>query len=242
MSRSQDSRSVPDEKSFDDDRPSIEERWHISHRAKCSEAPKISKVCRRTVIDEACQSTEPACWIPLAHCKRVVLAGDHCQLPPTVLSRPALDDGLGISLLERLVEHFGTLATRRLQVQYRMHEAIMAFSARWFYRDDLRADAAVARHVLSELPGVTSNDLTNCPLHFIDTAGASFEEECEAEGDRNQHLQQAREMIAIDQGSANAIERALIAENPARSKEILHQAEQWAKLRLIVEVAAEVWA
>jgi superfamily I DNA and/or RNA helicase len=112
-------------------------------------------------------------------------------LPPTVLSRPALDDGLGISLLERLVEHFGTLATRRLQVQYRMHEAIMAFSARWFYRDDLRADSTVARHLLSELPGVTANDLTDCPLHFVDTAGASFEEESEADGDSKFNLQEA---------------------------------------------------
>jgi superfamily I DNA and/or RNA helicase len=112
-------------------------------------------------------------------------------LPPTVLSRPALDDGLGISLLERLVEHFGTLATRRLQVQYRMHEAIMAFSARWFYGDDLRADSGVARHLLSELLGVTANDLTNCPLHFVDTAGASFEEESEADGDSKFNLQEA---------------------------------------------------
>jgi superfamily I DNA and/or RNA helicase len=143
------------------------------------------------VIDEACQSTEPSCWIPLARCGRVVLAGDHCQLPPTVLSRPALDGGLGISLLERLVEHFGMLATRRLQVQYRMHEAIMAFSARWFYRDDLRADSSVARHLLSELPGVTANDLTNSPLHFVDTAGASFEEESEADGDSKFNLQEA---------------------------------------------------
>ena len=143
------------------------------------------------VIDEACQSTEPACWIPLARCERVVLAGDHRQLPPTILSRPAEDSGLGISLLERLVERFGAQATRRLQVQYRMHQAIMAFSARWFYEDDLLADAAVAKHLLSELPGVTANDLTTCPIHFIDTAGASFDEEREADGESKFNPQEA---------------------------------------------------
>src|SRR5262249_39792211 len=73
------------------------------------------------VIDEACQSTEPGCWIPLARCRRVVLAGDHCQLPPTVLSREAAEQGFGISLLERLVALHGTAVTRRLKVQYRMH-------------------------------------------------------------------------------------------------------------------------
>jgi ATP-dependent RNA/DNA helicase IGHMBP2 len=147
------------------------------------------------VIDEACQSTEPACWIALARCDRVVLAGDHCQLPPTVLSRPALDDGLGISLLERLVERFGAQAMRRLQVQYRMHEAIMTFSARWFYENDLRADATVARHLLSELPGVAADDLTTCPIHFIDTAGASFDEQREADGDSTSNPQEA-ELLA----------------------------------------------
>src|SRR5207249_1204773 len=54
------------------------------------------------VIDEACQSTEPGCWIPLLRGRRVVLAGDHCQLPPTVLSRAAAGQGYGVSLMERL--------------------------------------------------------------------------------------------------------------------------------------------
>jgi superfamily I DNA and/or RNA helicase len=167
------------------------------------------------VIDEACQSTEPACWIALARCERVVLAGDHCQLPPTVLSRPAADGGLGISLLERLVERLGRQATRRLQVQYRMHEAIMAFSARWFYEDDLRADAAVARHLLSDLPGVAANDVTTCPLHFIDTAGASFEEEREADGDSKFNPQEAalvaRQVERLLTAGVSAADIAVIA-------------------------------
>ena len=59
------------------------------------------------VIDEACQTTEPGCWPPLLRCERVVLAGDHCQLPPTVVSRDAARQGFGVSLLERLVGLYG---------------------------------------------------------------------------------------------------------------------------------------
>src|SRR5262249_14354179 len=79
------------------------------------------------VIDEACQTTEPGCWIPLLRAGRVVLAGDHCQLPPTVVSPEAVRRGFGVSLQERLVALYGGRVTRRLNVQYRMHEAIMAF-------------------------------------------------------------------------------------------------------------------
>ena len=79
------------------------------------------------VLDEACQTTEPACWVPLPRCDRVVLAGDPCQLPPTVVSQEAARQGFGVSLLERLIALYGDRVTRLLDVQYRMHEAIMAF-------------------------------------------------------------------------------------------------------------------
>src|SRR5262249_32912979 len=85
------------------------------------------------VLDEACQSTEPGCWIPLLRCDRVVLAGDHCQLPPTILSPEAARGGLAVSLMERLVGRYGDEVTRRLEVQYRMHEEIMTFSSLEFY-------------------------------------------------------------------------------------------------------------
>ena len=81
------------------------------------------------VIDEACQSTEPGCWMPLLRSDRVVLAGDHCQLPPTVISREAAAEGFGVSLFERLMALYGPQIARRLTVQYRMHEAIMGFSS-----------------------------------------------------------------------------------------------------------------
>ena len=74
------------------------------------------------VIDEACQSTEPGCWIPLLRGDRLVLAGDHCQLPPTVVSQEAAAEGFGTSLFERLIGHYGPDIARRLTVQYRMNQ------------------------------------------------------------------------------------------------------------------------
>jgi superfamily I DNA and/or RNA helicase len=131
------------------------------------------------VIDEACQSTEPGCWPALNRADRVVLAGDHCQLPPTVLSNEAARQGLGVSLLERLVEQHGTHITRRLDVQYRMHEQIMAFSSAEFYDGTLQADASVARHLLCDIPGIPATPLTTTAVTFLDTAGAGYEEEQE---------------------------------------------------------------
>lgn len=129
------------------------------------------------VIDEACQTPEPACWIAIGRAKRIVLAGDHCQLPPTVLSLEAGRKGLGISLMERLVAHYGAAVTRRLRVQYRMHEAIAGFSAAEFYESDLVADESVKAHLLRDLPGVANEPLTETPVLYIDTAGAGYDEE-----------------------------------------------------------------
>jgi hypothetical protein len=143
------------------------------------------------VLDEACQSTEPGCWVPLLRAGRVVLAGDHCQLPPTVLSVEAARAGFGVSLLERLVGLYGGSVTRRLDVQYRMHEAIMAFSAREFYEGSLRADPSVAGHRLCDLPGVIAGPLTEQPVEFIDTAGAGYDEEREPDGESRLNLREA---------------------------------------------------
>jgi superfamily I DNA and/or RNA helicase len=128
-------------------------------------------------IDEACQTPEPACWIAIGRAKRLVLAGDHCQLPPTVLSLEASRKGLSISLMERLVERYGLAITRRLRVQYRMHEAIAGFSSREFYDSDLVADASVKSHLLCDVPGIAALPLTESPVQFIDTAGAGYDEE-----------------------------------------------------------------
>jgi ATP-dependent RNA/DNA helicase IGHMBP2 len=129
------------------------------------------------VIDEACQTAEPACWIAIGRAKRLVLAGDHCQLPPTVLSLDAARQGFSVSLMERLVVRYGALITRRLRVQYRMHDAIAGFSSAEFYESDLLADDSVKAHRLCDLPNVVSEPRTESPVRLIDTAGAGYDEE-----------------------------------------------------------------
>jgi superfamily I DNA and/or RNA helicase len=148
------------------------------------------------VIDEACQSTEPAAWIALARARRVVLAGDHCQLPPTVLSVEAERAGFGVSLLERLVALHGATITRRLEVQYRMHEAIMGFSSAEFYDGSLVAHESVRHHLLRELPEVADSDLVATPLTLIDTSGASYDEEKEDDGESKRNPQEAELAVA----------------------------------------------
>ncbi|MDR3577328.1 MAG: AAA domain-containing protein [Anaerolineaceae bacterium] len=143
------------------------------------------------IMDESSQSTEAAAWIPILFANRLVLAGDPRQLPPTVVSPEALADGFNISLMERLMEMPGPDISRRLTVQYRMHQDIMEFSSREFYEHDLIADLSVRRALLQELPGVAGNDLTSTPVHFIDTAGASYDEVVEPDGESRLNPQEA---------------------------------------------------
>ena len=152
-----------------------------------------------TVIDEACQCTEPACWIPLLRSDKVVLAGDHCQLPPTIVSAEAAAEGFGVSLLERLADASGDQLLRRLDIQYRMHESIMEFSSREFYDATLLADDSVAQHRLCELAGVTENEMTSTPLLLVDTAGASCDEEQEPDGESRRNPQEATLVVDLVQ-------------------------------------------
>jgi ATP-dependent RNA/DNA helicase IGHMBP2 len=142
------------------------------------------------VIDEAGQGIEPAAWIGLLRCRRVVLAGDHCQLPPTVLSPEAAREGLAASLLERVAAMQPEIA-RLLTVQYRMHESIMNFSSSEFYGCELTADESVRTHRLCELPGVATNPMTECSIAFMDTAGAGYDEESEEDGESRRNPQEA---------------------------------------------------
>jgi superfamily I DNA and/or RNA helicase len=121
------------------------------------------------VIDEAGQALEPACWIPIIKGQKLILAGDHCQLPPTVKSNDAGREGLNTTLLEKLVI-LHPEAVVLLEEQYRMHETIMGYSSRVFYEDRLKAHVSVAHHLL--FPADT-------PLAFVDTAGCGFEEKVE---------------------------------------------------------------
>jgi ATP-dependent RNA/DNA helicase IGHMBP2 len=135
------------------------------------------------VIDEASQATEPACWIPIPRAGRLIFAGDHCQLPPTVVSVAAAKQGLAMSLMERFVSKLGSSISRLLNIQYRMHSAIMGFSSHEFYGSSLIAHSSNESHLLADLPGMVASPLTTTPLEFVDTAGANYDEEFEPDGE-----------------------------------------------------------
>ncbi|KAK6155288.1 hypothetical protein DH2020_009536 [Rehmannia glutinosa] len=104
------------------------------------------------VIDEAGQAIEPSCWIPILLGKRCILAGDQCQLAPVILSRKALEGGLGVSFLERASTlHEGFLATK-LTTQYRMNDAIASWASKEMYNGLLKSSASVMSHLLSDSP------------------------------------------------------------------------------------------
>jgi superfamily I DNA and/or RNA helicase len=180
------------------------------------------------VIDEACQSTEPGCWIPVLRADRVVLAGDHCQLPPTVLSTQAAREGLATSLLERLVTHYGDSVTKQLDVQYRMHTHIMQFSSQQFYNGKLEADESVASHLLHDLPGVEPSPLTAEPVTFIDTAGADWNEELDPNGESKQNSKEGefvlRKVRELEAAGLSSRDIAVIAPYAAQVRWLR---EQW---------------
>ncbi len=129
------------------------------------------------VIDEATQATEPSCLIPAVKAEKLVMAGDHKQLPPTILNEEAKDEGLDETMFERLIALYGDEVKSLLKIQYRMHEKIMRFSADQFYDGELIADDYVKRHTLSDLveeglKGKFEEVLdTDMPLALLDTQG-----------------------------------------------------------------------
>lgn len=123
-------------------------------------------------IDEAAQALEPMSWIPISRAERVIFAGDHLQLPPTVKSKRAEDGGLKYTLFERVVKSQPE-STALLRTQYRMHDSIMGFSNKTFYESKLESDVTVKDNLLS----FDENDtLLNRPFEFIDTAGSGYNE------------------------------------------------------------------
>lgn len=111
-------------------------------------------------VDEAAQALEAATWIPVRHADRIILAGDHCQLPPTVKSYEAMRQGLGVSLMERIVENHPE-AVVLLGTQYRMHEDIMRFSSEWFYGGGMKAAPEVRHRGILDL---------DTPIEWIDSS------------------------------------------------------------------------
>ena len=112
-------------------------------------------------IDEAAQALEAACWIPMKRASRVILAGDHCQLPPTVKSIAALRAGLGKTLMERIAENKPEVVTL-LKIQYRMNDEIMRFSSDWFYEGKVESAPQIKyRSVLDYDHPITWIDTSN---------------------------------------------------------------------------------
>jgi superfamily I DNA and/or RNA helicase len=167
------------------------------------------------VIDEACQSTEPGCWPVVLRADKIVLAGDHCQLPPTIISAEAATQGFAVSLMERLVNTYGDLVTRQLSVQYRMHDQIMQYSSDCFYHGSLVSHESVRSRLLTDSVPAPHAPILTGTVTFVDTAGADWEEEPDPDGESrcNPHegkwvLQQLRELC---QAGVSPEEIAVIA-------------------------------
>lgn len=118
-------------------------------------------------IDEAAQALEAACWIAIRKADRIVLAGDHCQLPPTIKCYEAARGGLECTLMERVVANKPSTVSL-LKVQYRMHEDIMKFPSQWFYNGELQAAPEIRYR------GILDWDT---PINWIDTSDMDFKEE-----------------------------------------------------------------
>ena len=118
-------------------------------------------------IDEAAQAFEAACWAAISKSDRVIFAGDHLQLPPTIKCHEAEVKGLNKTLMEKIVEAKPN-CVELLTTQYRMHEDIMQFSSEWFYEGKLKADSFIAKRTVMPL---------DTPLVWIDTKELGFEEQ-----------------------------------------------------------------
>lgn len=161
------------------------------------------------VIDEAGQALEPACWIPILKAKKVILAGDHCQLPPTIKSDTAAKRGLSNTLLEKCIR-LHPQAVVLLEEQYRMNEQIMGYSSKVFYEGRLKAHESVAQHLLFD---------TDAAVAFVDTAGCGFEEKQESKSISNpeeavllfKHLAQLVTELGAHYQSANFPTIAIIS-------------------------------
>lgn len=132
-------------------------------------------------IDEAAQALEAACWIPLGKADRVILAGDPCQLPPTIKCIEAAHGGLDRTLIQKLVDSKPDTVSL-LKMQYRMHEDIMRFSSRWFYHDALEAAPEVKYRGILEF---------DWPVVWLDTSECDFTEDTKEESTSRINRQEA---------------------------------------------------
>ncbi|MCC5921696.1 MAG: AAA family ATPase [Cyclobacteriaceae bacterium] len=145
-----------------------------------------SRKFKTVFIDEAAQSLEPACWIALLKAQRVIFAGDHQQLPPTVKLYSAAKAGLSYTLFERIMHDLPS-ASQLLTTQYRMNEQIMQFSSGYFYDNKLEAHSSVKHHRLT-----AAHD----PILFVDTAGTGYSETEDPETGSKSNKKEAQLLMA----------------------------------------------
>ena len=168
------------------------ELFDTSRVIACTLAGSASPLLQAThfhtlFVDEAAQAMEAACWIAMQKCDRVILAGDHCQLPPTIKSPAALKANLGQTLMEQLVEKHPS-AVSMLNVQYRMSEELMRFSSEWFYHGELKAAPMIReRSILSDIEN---------PLVWIDTSSLPADD---GSGEQSVH----EEYVGLNYGRIN---------------------------------------
>ncbi len=202
------------------------------------------------IIDEAGQAIEPATWIPIAHAhtsgergghvSKLVLAGDHEQLPPTILSGNQGRGSLAYTLFERFHDVLPATSQLRLDLQYRMHEEIMQFSSDVFYEGALKAADANRKHTLQDLPRVSKHEITEKPVIFIDTAGLGYDEDTDEAtfsrfnpGEAQIVIRQIKDLMA--QGVSDT-EIAVISPYQAQIKCILQKLEDHGMSGLDVEI------
>ena len=157
-------------------------------------------------IDEAAQALEAACWIPMRRASRVILAGDHCQLPPTVKSIAALRAGLGKTLMERIAENKPEVVTL-LKIQYRMNEEIMRFSSDWFYGGQVESAPQIKYRSILDF---------DHPITWIDTSNEENQITIEGEDAPEDSASTSSSVSAANQNSDLNFKEQFVGESYGR--------------------------
>ena len=157
-------------------------------------------------IDEAAQALEAACWIPMRRASRVILAGDHCQLPPTVKSIAALRAGLGKTLMERIAENKPEVVTL-LKIQYRMNEDIMRFSSDWFYGGQVESAPQIKYRSILDF---------DHPISWIDTSNEENQITIEGEDSLEDSASTSSSSSAANQNSDLNFKEQFVGESYGR--------------------------
>ena len=157
-------------------------------------------------IDEAAQALEAACWIPMRRASRVILAGDHCQLPSTVKSIAALRAGLGKTLMERIAENKPEVVTL-LKIQYRMNEEIMRFSSDWFYGGQVESAPQIKYRSILDF---------DHPISWIDTSDEENQMTIEGEAATEDSASNSSPASAANQNSDLNFKEQFVGESYGR--------------------------